>query len=246
VPDAEYVFPENTMAARLKLVSTGHGWGTLNTGNAAEFYDATHDLYVNGVKKYSQHNWVDCNPNPDGCQPQNGTWYHNRAGWCPGSIAQWFDFSLNEYVNLDEINLGYTFYEQYVDQCHPNHPDCVTGVTCTDCSDGFNPVLDVACNLVSYSESPFIIVSNKENLPVSTLLSVFPNPSTGRFVLTLNPGGLLKNAEIIVTDNLNRPVVNKTWNGETTSIDLSGQAPGLYFLRVITPTWSESRKLVLK
>jgi hypothetical protein len=246
VPDAGYAFPENTMASKLKLVSTGHGWGTLNTGNAAEFYNATHDIYVNGVKKYSQHNWVDCNPNPDGCQPQNGTWYHDRAGWCPGSIAQWFDFNLNEYVNLDNIELGYTFYEQYVDMCHPNHPNCVTGVTCSDCNDGFNPVLDVACNLVSFSESPFIIVGNKETFPASTVLNIYPNPSSGVFEVSVSSTVKLRNAEIIIMDNMSRPVRRFNWDGNATSIDLSKEARGLYYLRVISPGWTEARKIIVK
>ncbi|KAF0196647.1 MAG: hypothetical protein FD166_2249 [Bacteroidetes bacterium] len=246
VPDAGYTFPENTMASKLKLVSTGHGWGDLNSNNAAEFYDATHDIYVNGVKKYSQHNWVDCNPNPDACQPQNGTWFYDRAGWCPGSIAQWFDFSLNEYVNLDDISLGYTFFEQYVDQCHPNHPDCITGVTCDDCNDGFNPVLDVACNLVSFSESPFIIVGNKETMPVSTLLNVFPNPSSGVFEISVNTNSNIRNAEIMILDNMSHPVQHFSWNGQNTTINLSGHARGLYYLRVTTPEWTEMRKIIVK
>lgn len=246
VPDAGYTFPENTMASKLKLVSSGHGWGTLNTGNAAEFYNATHDIYVNGAKKFSQHNWVDCNPNPDGCQPQNGTWYHDRAGWCPGSIAQWFDFTLNEYVNLDNIELGYIFYEQYVDMCHPNHPNCITGVTCSDCNDGFNPVLDVACNLVSFSESPFIIVGNKETFPASTILNIYPNPSSGVFEVSVSSTVNLRNAEIIVLDNMSRPVQRINWNGNATTIDLSNEAKGLYYLRVISPGWTEARKIIVK
>jgi hypothetical protein len=246
VPDAEYTYPENTMSSKLKLVSTGHGWGTLNTGNAAEFYNATHDIYVNGAKKFSQHNWVDCNPNPDGCQPQNGTWYHDRAGWCPGSIAQWFDFNLNEYVNLNNIHIGYTFYEQYVDLCHPNHPACVTGTTCSNCDDGFNPVLDVACNLVSFSESPFIIVGNKETFPASTVLNIYPNPSSGIFEISVSSTINLRNAEIIILDNMSRPVQRFNWNGNATTIDLSNEAKGLYYLRVISPGWTEARKIIVK
>lgn len=42
----QYNYPDNSEASRLKLVSTGHGWGDLNTGNAAEFYYATHESYV--------------------------------------------------------------------------------------------------------------------------------------------------------------------------------------------------------
>ncbi|HSG67439.1 MAG TPA: LamG-like jellyroll fold domain-containing protein, partial [Bacteroidales bacterium] len=107
VPDVMYTFPGNAQDAKLKLVSSGHGWGNLNTGNAAEFYEATHHIWVNGEETFEQYNWYDCNPNPDGCQPQNGTWFYDRAGWCPGSIAQWFDYSLAPYVSDDNIDLGY-------------------------------------------------------------------------------------------------------------------------------------------
>lgn len=246
VPDFQYEFPENTVTAKLKMVSTGHGWGDLNTGNAAEFYNATHDLYVNGTKKFSQVNWLVCNPNPDGCQPQNGTWYHNRAGWCPGAIAPWFNFNLTEYVAASDIELGYTFFEGYVDYCHPNHPACVTGTTCSNCNDGFNPVLDVAAYVISFSDSPFIIVDNKETPPVQNALSVFPNPSNGVFEIAVTNPDQVRNANIIIYDNMSRPVQQMEWNGQTTRIDLSGKAKGLYFLKVIAPGWTELRKVVVK
>lgn len=246
VENFEYTYPENTVASKLKLVSTGHGWGDLNSNNAAEFYDATHDVWVNGTKRFVQHNWADCNPNPDACQPQNGTWYYDRAGWCPGSIAPWFDFNLDPYVSAGDIELGYTFFEQYVDQCHPNHPDCVTGQTCDDCNDGFNPMLDVACNLISFSDSPFIIVGNEEVLPVSALLNVYPNPSSGNFEVSLSSTTLLKNASILILDNMGRPVKQVVWDGSNKNIDLSSHAKGLYLMKVVTPDWTETRKIIIK
>ncbi len=57
VENWNFQFPENSVAAKLKLVSTGHGWGPLNTGNAAEFYNATHHIWVNGLQTFEQHNW---------------------------------------------------------------------------------------------------------------------------------------------------------------------------------------------
>ncbi|MDD2526885.1 MAG: LamG-like jellyroll fold domain-containing protein [Lentimicrobium sp.] len=246
VPDFQYEFPDNTVASRLKLLSTGHGWGDLNTSNAAEFYNATHDILVNGTKKFTQHNWKTCNPNPDACQPQSGTWYHNRAGWCPGSIAPWFDFNLNEYVAAGDITLGYKFFDGYMDYCHPNHPNCVTGVTCSDCNDGFNPVLDVACNLVSFSNSPFIIVNSEKKPFNNNVLSVFPNPSEGRFEVVVTFPEFIRDGELLVYDNTGRPVYRSAWNGETTSINLSNQAKGLYFLKAVTPGWTEVVKVVVK
>ncbi len=241
-----YTYPDNTVASKLKLVSTGHGWGTLNTGNAAEFYNATHNLWVNGVKTFTQHNWTVCNPNPDGCQPQNGTYKYNRAGWCPGSIAQWFDFDMDGFVPGRNIELSYIFYEQYMDQCHPNNPDCVTGVTCSDCNDGFNPTLDVACNLVSFSDSPIFILTEKKYVPSSSVLNVFPNPTSGKFEVSVLSSASARNAILQVFDNTGRPIRQFDWDGRKMSIDLSSNSKGIYLLKVVTPDWTEMKKMIVK
>ena len=52
VDDYYFSFPDDAVSAKLKLVSTGHGWGDLNTGNAAEFYEATHTIWVNGAQTF--------------------------------------------------------------------------------------------------------------------------------------------------------------------------------------------------
>lgn len=180
-----FEFAEDAQAATLKLVSTGHGWGDLNTSNAAEFYEATHNLWVNGVETFEQHNWQTCNPNPDGCQPQNGTWYYNRAGWCPGSIAPWFDYNLTPYISGGSMDIDYVFYENYVDYCHPNHPDCVTGVTCSDCNDGFNPHLIVASNIIVFTNSPITTGLQEQELNTNTMISLSPNPGDGMFTVSV-------------------------------------------------------------
>jgi len=245
VPAASFMFPENAEASTLKLVSTGHGWGDLNTSNAAEFYEATHDIYVNGTAKFQQHNWQVCNPNPDGCQPQNGTWYHNRAGWCPGSIAQFFDFSLDDMVNSGALTLGYTFFEGYVDLCHPNHPNCVTGVTCSNCNDGFNPTLDVACNLVVFSNTPMLPVGIKEPIAVTNNINVFPNPSNGLFEIAVNTKANLNDAEVIIYDNLSREVKRFKLNDNNTTVNMSSYPSGIYYVKVATKQWSEVKKLLI-
>lgn len=241
-----YVFPENSVSAKLKLVSTGHGWGDLNTGNAAEFYNATHHVWVNGVQTFTQHNWTDCSPNPDGCQPQSGTYTYNRAGWCPGSIAQPFDYSMDDYVPGHDIELRYIFQESYMDQCHPNNPACVTGVTCTNCADGFNPTLDVACNLVTYSDSPIFIITENKYVPTSSVLNVFPNPTTGKFEVSLVTMASIRNASILIYDNTGRPVKQFEWDGQKLNIDLTSHSKGIYLLKVVTPDWTEMKKIILK
>jgi len=242
-----YTYPDNAVASKLKLISTGHGWdNNYNTGNAAEFYNATHNIWVNGVKTFTQHNWTTCNPNPDGCMPQGGTWQFNRAGWCPGSIAKPFDFDMNGFVPGHDIELRYIFQESYMDLCHPNHPDCVTGVTCIDCMRGFNPALDVACNLVTYSDGPIIIVGDKEYVPSSSVLNVFPNPTTGKFEVSLITLASIRNADIYIFDNTGRPVKQMEWDGQKMTVDLSANSKGIYLLKVVTPDWTESKKIILK
>ena len=180
-------------ASKLKILNTGHGWGNLNTGNAAEFYEATHKIKVDD-DEFDQHLWVICNPNPDGCQPQNGTWYHNRAGWCPGSISYVYEYDLTPYVNSSDVEIVYEFYPGYVDYCHPSHPDCVTGVTCADCSAGFNPHYIIAGNLISYSNSLHIPVGENENDYFGLQMS--PNPATDIVILSSNRKNASLNATV--------------------------------------------------
>jgi hypothetical protein len=187
-------------------------------GNAAEFYDATHHIWVNGVQTFEQHNWYDCNPNPDGCQPQNGTWYYNRAGWCPGTIAQWYDYNMTPYVAGQNVELKYIFYENYVDLCHPNHPDCVTGVTCSNCADGFNPVLDVACNLVVFAHNPVYAFG-------SLAVQTFP-------IQLLTIAGTM--------------VGQYAWDGKSLRLDLSQYPRGMYILKIRTQDRTEMKKLLLQ
>lgn len=229
VPDFSFSYPALTVASTLKLVSTGHGWGTLNTGNAAEFYNATHDIQVNGGNTFSQHNWTTCNPNPDDCSPQNGTWTYNRAGWCPGAIARPFDFDMTPYISSGNVNLGYKFLSTYVDQCHPNNPNCVTGVTCSNCDDGFNPILDVNCNLISWFDDPSALTSATEIEHFD--FALYPNPSTGSFIIS---GGSAVNKNFVVTvfDIMSHLITQFEWKGQKTTVDLTGHPGGVYVVQV--------------
>lgn len=242
VEDVEFIFPDDAAAATLKLVSTGHGWGSNNTGNAAEFYEATHHIWVNEVETFEQHNWNICNPNPDGCQPQNGTWFYNRAGWCPGSIAPWFDFDMSAYVTDASVKLGYVFYEDYVDLCHPNHPDCVTGVTCADCDDGYNPHLIVACNLVVFGGNPIVGIPEKAD----NNFVLKPNPTTGRIEVGARKQISPQNGQIKLFSMTGKLVDQIKFDGKSVTLDFSNQPKGLYMLMIETPTHQEVHKLVVQ
>lgn len=230
-------------ASKLKILNTGHGWGNLNTGNAAEFYNATHKIKVDD-DEFDQHLWVVCNPNPDGCQPQNGTWYHNRAGWCPGSISYVYEYDLTPYVNSSGVEIVYEFYPNYMDYCHPNHPDCVTGVTCSDCNSGFNPHYIISGNLVSYSNSLYIPVGEEENDYFG--LNVFPNPSNGMVNLSSFRNNLSINAKVYFMNQLGQTLKRFTWDGNNKTLDLKSYPKGVYLITIENAYYSQTKRIVLR
>jgi len=250
VENIDFSFPSNAAAATLKVVSTGHGWGDNNTGNAAEFHHDIHHIWVNGQQTFTQDNWQDCQPNPDACQPQNGTWFYDRAGWCPGAIAHWFDFNMTPYVTNQNVELGYIFDEDYVDLCHPNNPDCVTGVTCPDCNDGFNPNLVVASNLVVFADSPvenaFIVGVNNGPVKSPTSFNVAPNPTNGIVEVSVKNSAKASDATLQVYNMTGKLMQQIEWNGQSTTVDLSSYNKGMYLFKMQSDNKVEIKKVVLK
>ncbi len=241
-----YTFPADVLASKIKLISTGHA-GPNNTSNAAEFYDATHHIYLNNVNTYTQHNWTTCNPNPDNCMPQSGTWQYNRAGWCPGTIAKPFDFDIAQnIIAAQNMAIKYVFYEQYIDQCNPNYPGCVTGTNCTGCSADAQPSLIVNCNLVNFFNVPppnpqiLSVLEPKFDLG----LSVFPNPSNGKFNL-ISKNKNESNYLISIYNLMGKLIKNIEWAGENMIIDISENPTGIYLMKVESPKGFEVKKLIV-
>ncbi len=184
VDTVNFVFPEGAQAAVLRLSNTGHGWGENNSQNAAEFYHATNFIDIDGDEFYTQDLWNDCNPNPDDCTNQAGTWQYNRAGWCPGAIAHPDRVDMSLQIWKDNIDLVYRFDPSYTDFCHPSNPDCVSGVTCPDCNDSYKARYVIDGQIISYSNSPML----PENTPVPVVdntliydIQVYPNPTEDLF-----------------------------------------------------------------
>ncbi len=246
VDSYSFSFTENTVAAKLKLVSTGHGWGSLNTSNAAEFYEATHHIWINGTQTFEQHNWYVCNPNPDGCQPQLGTWYHNRAGWCPGAIAQWFDYDLTPYISQGTIDMDYVFYENYVDYCHPNHPACVTGVTCADCNDGFNPFLVVATNIIVFVDNPTTVGIENHGRDKPTFISMSPNPTSGLLKINVICADAPVDGTVQIFDMSGRMLDQFMLVGVATTFDLSAYSNGAYIVTIQANSLIETQTLIIQ
>ena len=236
VPVVDYEFRKKAERAKLKITTTGHNWSSgnnnsYNTGNAAEFYEATHHIFVNGENKYDQHLWRTCTPNPAGCQPQSGTWTYSRSGWCPGSIGMVWNFDLTEYMPEGHSELFYQFDPTYLDLCHPNHPDCVSGVTCTECAAPDNPILKVSGKVVSYSndENVFTEVHQVTSEPPFTT-QVYPNPAKGQ--VTISTDYEYGAVSVMMLNAMGQMVMYFTVDGERT-IDVSALPAGIYTLQFL-------------
>ena len=239
VPPRNVTFDPCVEKAKLNIVTTGHNWssgtnGNYNTGNAAEFYEATHNININGTTVYTQHLWRQCTPNPAGCQPQNGTWTYNRAGWCPGSMGMVWNFPLDDYLQSGIPELVYEFDPDYVDECHPNYPDCVNGQNnCPNCQDSNNPILRVSSKLVTYSHRADILLGTQEHYDVEKEpfeLTITPNPVKN--VMTLSTDYEKGSMRVHILNSQGVEVRNFSMKGSAT-LDVSDLPSGLYFVYVI-------------
>ena len=240
IPTRTIKFDPCVEKANLRLVSSGHNWSntsvggtSYNTGNAAEFYSATHNIKVNGSTAYTQHLWRSCNPQPNGCE-DNGTWYHPRSGWCPGSLVMVWNYSLDDYIDDGSADLLYEFDPGYVDQCHPNYPDCVNGQNnCPYCEDSSNPIIRVSGKLVTYSHNTDILTEVPEMPDVDAepfQVTVSPNPARGQMTITTDYEKGKASVAIINTHGVK--VKGFSVKGSTT-IDVSDLPSGMYFVHVI-------------
>lgn len=251
VPSFNIEIPAGVESSHLSISNTGHNWGQNNTGNAAEFFNATHYVDINGEQTFTQNLWNVCNPNPDSCTGQRGTWHHNRAGWCPGAISPPDIFSLTPYIG-STIELDYRFHPSYKDYCHPNNPDCVTGQTCPDCNDGANPIYYVDTHIINQSNTLMIygntlgkkIIDNTKVYDVQ----VFPNPSNGIFKIHSQFPDATSHLSINTVDG--RGV--KTYFFQTATelnnydFDLSGLASGIYFINIQNEYGTGVKKIVIE
>jgi hypothetical protein len=88
----------------VKTRTTGHGME--GAGNCAEFCPTYHNISVEGTQRYEWYNWKRCADNP--VFPQGGTWIFDRAGWCPGSFADTYDWDITDFVtDPDSVQIDY-------------------------------------------------------------------------------------------------------------------------------------------
>lgn len=240
IPTRTVSFDPCVEKANIRLVSSGHNWSSAlsggtayNTGNAAEFYAATHNIKVNGSTAYTQHLWRSCSPQPNGC-PDGGTWYHPRSGWCPGSLVMVWNYSLDEYLSNGSAELLYEFDPEYVDQCHPNYPGCVSGENnCPYCEDSSNPIIRVSGKLVTFSHHIDILTEAPEQPNVDEdpfQVTITPNPARGQMTITTDYD---KGSVSVVIINSQGVKVRGFSVKGTSTVDVSNLPSGMYFVHVI-------------
>jgi hypothetical protein len=152
---------------------------------------------------------------------------------------------MTPFVAGQNVELKYKFFDGYVDQCHPNNPSCVTGVTCTNCADGFNPVLDVACNLVVFSNNPVMTGVDNQRTPPSRY-SVRPNPAGASAEVYAFGSPAVQVLPIQMLTITGTIVGQFEWDGKSLRLDLSQYPRGVYILKIGTPDRTEIKKLVLQ
>ena len=243
--------PAGILSSHLRLSNTGHAWGSNNSGNAAEFFNATHYIDVDGNETFTQHLWYDCNPNPDNCTGQQGSWQHSRAGWCPGAISPPDSYDLTSYVGTG-IDLDYRFHPTYVDNCHPNNPDCVSGTTCADCNDGYNPIYFVDGQIINKSNNPLIysdiLGTNAIDNTSIFDVAVYPNPTTGIFRISTD---FPESKSRLTLQTISGQTV-KTFYFDSAaalnahSFDVSRLAGGVYFINIENAYGTGVKRILLK
>lgn len=108
-----------------KLLARISGHGHHGPRNCCEWDRKTHTYYVNNGILDRWMIWKNCGNNP--IYPQGGTWQFDRAGWCPGTPVDTYEFEITNYFDAgDTLLLDYDI-EMYRDngekegmfrQCH--------------------------------------------------------------------------------------------------------------------------------
>ena len=143
-------------------------------------------------------------------------------------------YSLDDYLADGGAEVTYEFAPDYVDQCHPNYPDCVDGQNnCPNCQDSSNPYIKVSGKLVTYSHNTDILLDTPE----------YPDVDEDPFDVAITPNPVKNNMTITTDYELGRTSVHilnsygvevrRFSMAKQATIDVSDLPSGLYFVNVI-------------
>ena len=145
-----------------------------------------------------------------------------------------WDYNLDDYLADGHADLLYEFDPTYVDQCHPNYPDCVSGQnSCPNCDNSSNPILRVSGKLVTYSHYTDILTEVPELPDVDAepfQVTITPNPANDNLTITTNYEK--GRASVVFISPQGAKVRGFSMQGSTT-VDVSDLPSGIYFVHVI-------------
>ena len=200
---------------------------------------------------FEQNLWETCNPNPDNCNAQLGTWTFSRAGWCPGAIAPPSVWNLTPYL-ASSVDLHYRFDPSYIDRCHPNSASCINNLTCPDCNDTFNPSYEVDGHVVNFSNTPLLftpITSSVDNHHISNYkFQVYPNPVHDKF--NLYADDIISDFKVLIytIDGLGVKTYYFDSNEQLNDyqFDVSNLSSGTYYISIENQFGSGATQLVIQ
>ena len=146
-----------------------------------------------------------------------------------------WDYSLDNYLNDGVVEVLYEFDPTYVDQCHPNYPDCVSGQnSCPNCQNTSNPILRVSGKVVTYGHNTDVVVTDvpeRPNLDEELFkVTLSPNPVRDRMTITTDYEKGRVGVHVINTQG----VIVKDFNFiGTTMVDMSDLPAGIYTVQLL-------------
>ena len=242
--------PADAVAGKVRMTTTGHGFGFAE--NCAEFCPKDHAIVV-GAQTFTHVLWKICSTNA--CSPQGGTWQYARAGWCPGDKVTPWDNDITSLLTPGQpLSFDYNV-EEYFNPCNPTNPNCVPGVTCSDCNyDGTTPPnWKVMGQVIFYRADPTAAPAAVAAARIR-LGQNHPNPfnpsTTFDYELTapgtitlriISPGGRLLLETVREHDAAGR--YSFRWDGR--GRDGEPLPTGVYFYEVETGGARQARKMLL-
>ncbi|MEO6831978.1 MAG: T9SS type A sorting domain-containing protein, partial [Chitinophagaceae bacterium] len=118
-----------------------------------------------------------------------------------------------------------------------------------------NPALKGSGLFTSGEVEDYIVILRRENVKVPGLdllqnLSLFPNPTEGKFTVMSDAARAVTHMEVIVTTVAGQTVLSRSFDNVGTrfseTLDLGTQAKGIYFVEVRADGEKATRKLILR
>lgn len=106
-------------------------------------------------------------------------------------------------------------------------------------------VKSISVCISTSNEMNITLTSNKELL-YTELVTIYPNPTNGQFMLEIKDGITLNNAKVTIFNIIGQVKVQQTFSGQKILFDLSKQPQGTYFVELKTESGVKITRKILK